>query len=63
MDENLKQLFKDYIECFHSIRTLQRHDVLDEESTSSLMVTLLADIIATFEKEVEDSEENKNIQR
>lgn len=52
MTETWKKIFKQYIDDFHAIDKLQSDEIIDEEDTAKLKNKLLADIICTFESEI-----------
>ncbi len=49
-----EKIFKKYIDNFYSINQLSADGIIDEETTAELKNALLADIIITFESEVEE---------
>lgn len=49
-----KKIFKKYIDDFHAIDKLESDNIIDDEDTYKLKNKLLADIICTFESEVNE---------
>lgn len=53
MNETWRRIIKDYIESYEAIHTLKYNGVVDDEGYSDLQLSLLEQIMAAFQSEVQ----------
>ena len=54
MNEVWKNIFKDWVECYHSIEIIEKHSITDGDVLEDLKKSLLEDIICTCKGELEE---------
>lgn len=53
MNEAWRRIVKDYIESYEAVHTLKHNGVVDDEGYCDLQLSLLEQIMAAFQSEVE----------
>lgn len=61
MSEVWKNILKEWVECYHSIKTIEKAGFTDEEETGDLKIRLLHEIIATCESELSEDDTEEEI--
>lgn len=61
MNEVWKNIFKEWVECYHAIKTIEKAGFTDEEETGDLKIRLLHEIIATCESEISEDDTEEEI--
>lgn len=56
MNEVWKNIFKEWVECYHAIKTIEKAGFTDEEETGDLKIRVLHEIIATCESEISEDD-------
>lgn len=54
MNDMWKRIFKEYLESYYAIQTLDKNNIIEDEEEVNLKCRLLKDIVCTMESEIEE---------